>query len=201
MKKWIVIALTATILIAVLFTIRGGTGSAIVRHIQSMLEPEKTVVQEIEGQKEETEVQLNEGTHSDYVIYLDESRYTMIKGEKADLIIVKEALPDHYPEVSMEIRQVPDMSPDELIDKVANELRIEFPELEEPEFVTDPIEGYQLHGIIGGQEWDSPVVHAYVISNGKSGSFIITARYFLEASEGHGARFNEMLKEFKPVEK
>ena len=67
--------------------------------------------------------------------------------------------------------------------------------------MTEPVEGYQLHGIQnGGQKWDDEVVHAYVISNGKEGSFVITERYFLEAAEGHGARFYAMLQEFQILE-
>lgn len=37
----------------------------------------------------------------------------------------------------------------------------------------------------------------YEFVQGEEGSFIITQRYFLEASEGHGVRFDEMLKQFK----
>jgi hypothetical protein len=198
-KRWIPIGIAVATII-IFFGMQTQTGMAVVDQIKEFFEPEKKVIQEIEGQPEETDVQLNEGTNAEYVIYIDESRYKLIKGEEADLITPKDPLPDRYPEVSLEIRQIPDVVPEELVNEVTNELRKEFPDLSEPEFVTQPVEGYQLHGIIGGQEWDSPVVHAYIISNGKSGSFVITERYFLEAAEGHGARFTEMLKEFKVIE-
>lgn len=200
MKKWIVATFIALVLFISLI-LSGERGSAVVKQFQSLFEPEKRIVQEIEGQKEETDVHLNEGGHADYVMYIDESRYTMKHGEEADIIITKEPLPDHYPEVSMEIRQVTDIAPDVYVLNVVEELKQEFPDLKEPEYVTEPVEGYQLHGIISGRDWDSPVIHVYIISNGKSGSFVITQRYFLEAAEGHGARFNEMLKEFKLIVK
>jgi len=197
-KHWIPIGIAAAIVFIFLLGTQTETGMAVVDQIKVLFEPEKKVIQEIEGQQEETEVHLNEGTNAEYVLYIDESRYTFIKGDEADRVTTKEPLPDQYPEVSMEIRQVPDVLPDDLVAEVANDLKKEFPDLLEPEYVTEPVEGYQLHGI-QGQEWDSPVVHAYVISNGKSGSFVITERYFLEAAEGHGARFFEMLKEFQIV--
>lgn len=64
--------------------------------------------------------------------------------------------------------------------------------------MTEPIEGYWLHGTTGS-EWNSKVVTAYVISNGNEGSFVITENYFLEAAEGHGARFHHMLESFEIV--
>jgi len=184
----------------VLLIFSGERGLAVVKQFTSLFAPEKVIVQEIEGEKERTEVQLNEGSHAEYVMYIDESRYTMKRGEDADVITTIEPLPDHYPEVSMEIRQIDSVSPDQYVLDMTEELKQEFPDLQGPEFVTEPVEGYQLHGISSGQDWDSPVIHVYIISNGKSGSFVITQRYFLEAAEGHGARFNEMLKEFQPVE-
>ncbi|MGK7378860.1 hypothetical protein ACSFXN_13585 [Planococcus sp. 1R117A] len=167
--------------------------------LEKMFEAEKEVVIHIEGMEEKVKMQLNKGKNEDYVIYIDEERYKMIKGEadEPDVIITKEPLPDQYPEVLMTIEQVPEIEPDTLVDQIEAGLKEEFPDLREVEQVTEPVEGYQLHGIAnGGQKWDDPVVHVYVISNGQSGSFVITERYFLEAAEGHGARFYATLQEF-----
>ena len=79
-----------------------------------------------------------------------------------------------------------------LVQKIAVESRIDFPELLEIETVTEPVEGFLLYGA-AVSEWDSEIVHSYVISNGHKGSFVITKNYFLEAAEGHGARFHHML--------
>lgn len=179
------------------------TGMALIDRIKEMFEPEKRVIQSIEGSEEKNEVQLNEGKNSEYVIYIDEERYKMIKGKdnEPDVITTKEPLPEQYPEVSMTIEQVPDTAPEVLVNSVEEELKAEFPDLREVEQVEEPVTGYQLHGIAnGGLEWDDLVVHAYVISNGNDGSYVITERYFLEAAEGHGARFFAMLQEFHIVE-
>lgn len=204
MKKKIIplfIAAAAGILIA--FSFQTETGMALIDRIKEMFVPEKEVVQSIEGMEEETNVQLNEGKDAEYVIYIDEDRYKMIRGEgdKPDVITTKEELPEQYPEVSMTIEQIPGTAPDALASQYEEELKQEFPDLRPIEKVTEPVEGYQLHGIKnGGMEWDDEVVHAYVISNGKEGSFVITERYFLEAAEGHGARFYAMLQEFHIVD-
>ena len=59
MKKLVFITAAAFILLLVI--LQGQTGSAVVNKINTLFEPEKEVVQEIEGQKEITDARLNEG--------------------------------------------------------------------------------------------------------------------------------------------
>ena len=198
-SRLIPLIITVATGILITLSLQTDTGTAYVKGMKDMFVPEKDVIQSIEGQDEETKVQLNEGTDSEYVIYVDEERYKMIKGEETDLITTKDPLPENYPDVSMEIKQVPDIKPELLVEQYEEELKKDFPELRAIEEVTEPVTGYLLHGINGNQS-DSVVVHAYVISNGKEGSFIITQYYFLEAAEGHGARFHRMLETFEIIE-
>lgn len=191
--------LTVASALAIVFSLTTDLGMAFMKGIKDIFVPEKEIIQSIEGQDEETDVHLNEGTNSDYIIYVDETRYKMIKGVDADIITTIEPLPERYPEVSMEIRQIADTKPEDLIANIEADLKIEFPDLRAVEKVTEPVDGYWLHGITGN-EWDSNVVTAYVISNGKNGSYVITENYFLEAAEGHGARFHHMLTSFEIVE-
>jgi len=193
----IIITTAAALIIA--FSLQTDTGMAFIKGIKDMFVPEKVITQSIEGQDEKTDVNLNEGADAEYIIYVDETRYKMINGDKADVITTIEPLPEKYPEVTMEIRQVADQKPEALVKKFETELKKDFPELRAVETVTEPVEGFLLHGL-NGSDWDARVVHAYVISNGKDGSYIITQNYFLEAAEGHGARFHHMLESFELVE-
>ncbi|KXH83769.1 hypothetical protein [Sporosarcina sp. HYO08] len=186
--------------LAIVFSLNTKPGLALIKGIKDMFVPEKEVIQNIEGQDETNTVNLHEGTDAEYIIYIDETRYKMTKGEDADIVTTAEPLPAEYPEVSMEIKQVPNEKPEDLVKKVEAELKKEFPELRAIEEVTEPVQGYLLHGINGGNDRLDPVVHTYVISNGKEGSFIIQERYFLEAAEGHGARFHRMLETFEIVD-
>jgi len=193
----IIITTAAALIIA--FSLQTDTGMAFIKGIKDMFVPEKVITQSIEGQDEKTDVNLNEGADSEYIIYVDETRYKMISGDKADVITTIEPFPEKYPEVTMEIKQVADQKPEALVKKFEAELKKDFPELRAVETVTEPVEGFLLHGL-NGSDWDAKVVHAYVISNGKDGSYIITENYFLEAAEGHGARFHHMLESFEIVE-
>lgn len=94
--------------------------------IKDLFAPEKEIIQSIEGQDEETNVHLNEGTNADYVIYLDETRYKMMNSEDSDIITTIEPLPAQYPEVTMEIKQVADETPEDLVSKIETELKKTF---------------------------------------------------------------------------
>ncbi len=198
-NRVIPIIITTAAALVIAFSLRTDTGMAFMKGIKDMFVPEKEITQSIEGQDEKTDVNLNEGANSGYIIYVDETRYKMINGDKADVITTIEPLPEKYPEVTMEIRQVAGQKPEVLVKEIEAELKNDFPELRAIETVTEPFEGYLLHGL-NGSGWDAKVVHAYVISNGKKGSYIITENYFLEAAEGHGARFHRMLESFELVE-
>ncbi|HWL12576.1 MAG TPA: hypothetical protein VNQ57_06260 [Ureibacillus sp.] len=174
------------------------TGQAFVEQIKQYFEPEKSVVTEIEGSPEDQQVILHE--KADYVIYIDEERYKMIQEDERDVITTKEPLEERFPEVSMTIFQVLDQTPEQLADHYSKELKASFETVKEIETVTEPVNGL-LVSAIDGSEWDSPVNRIYIISNGHDGSFVFELKYFLEAAEGHGARFYHMLEEFQIVPK
>ncbi|MGE6487133.1 hypothetical protein [Paenisporosarcina sp. NPDC076898] len=193
----LIFAVAAALLIA--FSLQTDKRTAFTKEFKEVFLPEKEVIQSIEGENEETQLQLTEGKNSEYVIYVDETRYKQTHNETSDIITPIIPAPVNYPDVTMEIRQIPDEKPEVLVSNIEAELKKEFPELREVEEVTEPVKGFQLHGS-EGNEAESKIVNAYVISNGKEGSFVITQFYFLEAAEGHGARYYHMLKTFKIVE-
>jgi hypothetical protein len=196
-KGWLTGTVAAALLIGI-FTTSTDTGQAFVSNIKEYFAPEKQVVEDIEGMPEEKEVTLQEGK-AGYIIYLDEERYTLVHDGEIDKIVTKVPLDEKYPEVSMTIKQIEDKNPAQLAEEISAELKQSFETVKEIETVSDPVEGL-LVSAINGSEWDSRVTQVYIISNEKEGSFVIQQNYFLEAAEGHGARFYHMLKEFQIVE-
>lgn len=198
-KIFPVTLVAAAAAVVLLFSTQTDTGMAFIKQIKDMFVPEKQITQSIEGNDEETNVSLQEGKDAKYVIYIDEERYKLVKGENSDIITTKEPLEERYPEVSMEIEQFSDVSPEDMVTKMEAMITSEYTKVTATETVTEPIEGFKLHGI-SGSTWDSPVTNIYVIDNKNGGSFVITEKYFLEAAEGHGARFYAMLQQFEIVE-
>ncbi|MFD1738173.1 hypothetical protein ACFSCX_16725 [Bacillus salitolerans] len=203
-KQWGRISFISSIaaaIIMVLLATTTETGMALVSQMKEWFVPEKTIEIELEGMKEDSNVTVHEGT-SNYVIYFDEERYKLIQVEGNDRIVLKEELDERYPEVYMEISQVK-QSPDKVIQVLQNRLKeegmIEIPDAKE---VEEPVNGWMVYGIggSGGTEWDDPMIRYYVFDNGQNGSFIVKQKFFLEAEEGHGVRFDQIVKELHIVE-
>ena len=73
-------------------------------------------------------------------------------------------------------------------------------ELESQWEITEAVAGNRItFSMRNGQEWDSPVEVRDYISDEQGGCFRITSRYYLEAAEGHGARFAAMVDTFTVI--
>lgn len=175
------------------------TGHAIITQIKEMFVSQKEITQDIEGNKEKTDVNLQQPSSSEYVIYVDEERYKFVEGQGSDKIVMKNVPDGDFPEVSMEIKQVLDKAPEDIVKELERQIKAEYETFYEAKKINKPINGWTVRGL-DGNEWNSPIINVYVVSNGNQGSFIITQRYFLEAEEGHGVRFDEMVKEFHIVD-
>ncbi|WP_313894332.1 hypothetical protein [Psychrobacillus sp.] len=198
-SKIIPIIIVAAAVVTLLFSTQTDTGMAFIKQIKDLFVPEKQITQSIEGTEEETDVILQEGKNSEYIIYIDEERYKLVQGETFDIITTKEPLEEKYPEVSMKIEQFKDKTSEEMLAMLEVKLPTEYTNVTATETVQDPLEGYKLHGI-SGSSWDSPVTNVYILDNKNGGSFVITEKYFLEAAEGHGARFYAMLQQFEIIQ-
>lgn len=141
----------------------------------------------------------------DYMITFDEDMYKLVEGDKSDILTTKVPLEEKYPEVSLQIEQISDQPPEELLSILEKQMSVDYTSPKETEIVTEPVAGYWLHAIshdaAGLTHWDSPVGDVYIVDNGNGGSFVITQKYFLEAAEGHGANFRSILKTFQIIEK
>lgn len=190
---------TGTIAAALILTFFFGTepGKAAIDKIKELFEPEKNIVQDLEGNQEETLVEL-EQSKMGYVLYVDKERYDVVNKDGADRIIAKNQ-GEGLPEVFMEITQIEGKGPDAVATDIEGQLKSKYPIVENRGQVSDPVKGTWLRAA-SGQEWNDTVVIYYLVDNTKGGTFVIEEQYFVEAEEGHGTRFYHMLKEFQIVD-
>ncbi|MBD1372138.1 hypothetical protein IC620_07155 [Hazenella sp. IB182357] len=187
----------AVLLISVL-VLNPSIGYAIIDQVKALFPAEKKGEVELEGMKESTDLKRVIAPESEFVIYYDEGSFKRIETEKQVKFVPANPLPDYIPEVSMTIEQFPNIKPEELAERKQKELLKDFTEVGEVKTMTTPIQGFSLFSAKGNQ-WDSPVVSLFIVSNERSGSFLITNRYFLEGTEGWGSRLENMVGEFKVI--
>lgn len=175
-------------------------GQAALGRFIDLFAPEKTVDQEIEGQKEPTDVVLTENEMG-YLIYIDESTYKEENRNGQDYIVpLNPGDSSVYPEVYMKITQDKDRSPSQLHSEIMDILESTYVTVIDYGDVDFPFEAKMVYAN-QGNEWNSEVVKYYFVDNTQNGTFIIEQKLFLEASEGHGARMDNMLKDFTIVPK
>ncbi len=190
-------ALSATAALIIFFSLTM-PGKETLAKFKEFFAPNKQVVQEIEGMEDEKSFDLVESSMG-YVMYYDSERYTLkTQGDKDIIESIYNDPADQLPEVYMEIYQEAGKSPEEAALLVEKEILKEFPDFNKT-VESDPLKGILLTASKGKDSKDA-VVKYHILDNTKGGSFIIKEHLFVEAREGHGARFYYMLKEFKIVD-
>ncbi|PID04148.1 hypothetical protein CSV67_01355 [Sporosarcina sp. P2] len=151
-------------------------------------EPTKDVVLSVEGEDSTITMNLVEGSGALYSLYIDPERYTFENGEKEDKLTPIAKTPTDYPEVHMTFLYLEDQTPENVKEDVKQEYRMPL----EEKTISAPVHALSLQGT-AGEKSDSEVVTIYIIEV-KGGILLIKENYFLEAQEGHGARFEQMLE-------
>ncbi|WP_042221245.1 hypothetical protein [Oceanobacillus manasiensis] len=210
-KKKSAIAALGTVAAILILTLglMTNTGQAMIQNLKDMFVEEKQEEIEIEGQKEESDTQLEANEALRYVIYVDEDRYKMVQGEEVDRIETKEPLGERYPDVFMEISRRENTTTEKVLRDIKREIKKDGLEVARQESVTEPIEAEVVQGMgeettneagKTGHQWDTPIHRYYVTETKENQVFVIKQAYFLEAEEGHGARFHYMLESFEIVD-
>lgn len=186
---------------AALESVREAVGGLIQR-----LYPPKSLPVEVEGEVEdipqeaigqEPETQPDGTvTAPGFAIYYDPERYMMTQEDGATYI--RFPSDGDLPPCEVEIRHIPELSCQDAAEAARQEM------LDGWETVSEisPMEGQDgvLFSFYAGTDWNSPCGNDYFISDGKNGCFQLTARYFVEAAEGHGARFAQMIATFSVID-
>lgn len=158
---------------------------------------EQEVPLEIEGMTEQIQMVRVVPGNFGYVFYADDERYEIAFDETTTSVKARDQIGGDYPEVGFQVEMIPDKKPTEVASEQTALLEAEFPGATiEAEPVTEPVVGYKLH-TRSGDEPSSEVRTVYILDKQhEESTIVITQTVFLEAQEGHGARFHSMLKTF-----
>ena len=132
-----------------------------------------------------------------FVLYVNQESYRC--REEGGVYLVEPLLspPSGLPPCRLEIVQKEHIAPQYAAELTAEELRETYAEVSDiTEY--DAISGLMVSGS-DGAAWDAARADVYVVSDRQGGAYVLTARYFTEATEGHGVRFRDMVGTFEAV--
>ena len=166
---------------------------------------ESTITIELEGMPEQivTNLYMSE---LGYSMYYDKNQYKVIEtSSRFDSSInvdeympvtPAEALPDIYMQAGHFADKSAEMAFSELTAKAEQILGAGASEPMAVVVGVDKLPGQKVT-VVSGNKWDSEVIALTVIDDGQGGSFFFYGGYFLEAEEGHGSRYTQMLESFR----
>lgn len=136
----------------------------------------------------------------DFLIYVNEEQFSIHEENGLYRIRSTQPLPEGFPECGMDIFHLSGVSPSQARLETETALRDRYPEISSEELAAALPDSLYLRAS-GGLEWDSEEAEFWFAGDGQDGTFVLTARYFLEAEEGLGARFRDMVSSFRVVDR
>lgn len=134
----------------------------------------------------------------DFLIYVNEEQFYIREENGLYSIRSTNPLPEGFPECGLDIAHLAGTSPDEAIQSAAESLGGRYTEIfQEDESAVFPQCRYLRAS--AGTDWDSEQAQLWFVSDGQGGTFVLASRYFLEAEEGLGMRFQDMVSSFRVV--
>ncbi len=130
----------------------------------------------------------------DFILYVNPERYRTVQ---ADGVYTVEPLssPEGLPACDLRITHLANTSLSAAAETAAAELAATYASVSQ--ITASPrAEGLLCTGS-DGTAWDDAQAEVHLVDDGQGGVFRLTARYFLEAAEGHGARFADMIATFQ----
>ena len=140
--------------------------------------------------------QLSAEETAEFILYVDETVYRQ-STENGVLVVEPQVDMGDLPACRLEVSRQPDISLADAAAWAAEVLSETYDDVSEPESAADP-DGLAI-AASGGLNWDSPQALVRLVEDRQGGVFVLYARYFLEATEGHGARFADMMATFEAV--
>jgi len=141
-------------------------------------------------------------THAevDFLIYVNEERFSIHEEDGTYRIRSLKPLSEDFPLCGLDILHLTETSPDEAQAAAKEALPDLYQEvLSEDESPAVLLLGSRYLRAGAGTNWDSPQIELWFVDDGQGGTFALISRYFLEAEEGFGGQFRDMVSSFRTI--
>lgn len=134
----------------------------------------------------------------DFLIYVNEEQFSIREDHGLYSIRSTSPLPENFPEMGLDILLLSDTAPDAAAAEAEGTLKDCYSEVTSEEMIAVlPGSLYLRAG--NGTDWNSEQAELWFVSDGQGGTFVLASRYFLEAEEGMGMRFRDMVSSFRVI--
>lgn len=148
----------------------------------------------------------SQNTAVDFLIYVNEEQFVIQEENGLYRIRSTHPLPENFPECSMEIAHLSNTSPIQAKLTAEVALKEDYPEMSSEEMTAALPGSLYLRASERLEQnaeepefWKAKQAELWFVDDEQGGAFVLTARYFLEAEEGMGARFRDMASSFRVV--
>lgn len=140
----------------------------------------------------QVDVEAEVSTLPEFQLSYDETEFALTSGESGTFLSRLQGVGSYTPVCEIQIEFLPGVLPSAAAD--ASQRALEGA-------AVSPIQRTRdwdriLLNVLYGEQWDSKVEDIHFIGAGASGTFRLTSRYFLEASEGYGMTFAKICTSF-----
>lgn len=140
-------------------------------------------------------------TETHFRIYVNQESYYSYEQEGVYIIRPYQE-PEGTPACRLEISHLPDTPVEQAAESILERLEGEYAQAQAlpgpPNGWFQVDEGQAYLFASDGVEWDDAQREVWLQPDGAGGTFVLESGYFLEATEGHGARFVDMMCSFAP---
>lgn len=135
---------------------------------------------------------------ADFLIYVNEDQFSIYEENGLYSIRSTNTLPGNFPECGLDILHLSGVSPAGAREAAGKALEERYASVTSEELAAVLPDSLYLRAS-AGTDWDSEQAELWFVSDGQEGTFTLTARYFLEAEEGMGMRFRDMVSSFRAI--
>ena len=133
---------------------------------------------------------------TDFLLYINQENYA--GGWEGDAYVIRPVnpAPENLPECSLTVTHLDFALPD-AAETAAEAMAEQYAFVSE--ITEDTAAGRLTFYACDGTDWDDAYADITVADDGEGGAFVLTARCFTEAVEGHGVWFADMVRSFQPM--
>ncbi len=134
----------------------------------------------------------------DFLIYVNEDQFSICEDNGLYSIRSTNLLPENFPECGLDIFYLPGTSRADAKEAAEKTLTERYADITSEELAA-ALPGSLYLRASAGTDWDSEQVELWFVDDRHGGTFVLSAHYFLEAEEGLGMRFRDMVSSFRVV--